>query len=96
MEGHGSWFCGGTKVSAVMTPKFPFDEMINELHPDEGGVDAIFDRAAPRRFDRVMGADGIHSGVRRLAVGRKLTSSSLSACMSPRRNFGFPWNATTR
>ena len=49
--------------------EFLFDEMINELHPDDGGVEVIFDRAAPRRFDLVVGADGIYSGVRRLAFG---------------------------
>jgi 2-polyprenyl-6-methoxyphenol hydroxylase-like FAD-dependent oxidoreductase len=49
--------------------KFLFDEMITELHPDDDGVDVIFDRAAPGRFDLVVGADGIHSGVRRLACG---------------------------
>jgi len=46
-----------------------FDEMITELHADDGGVDVIFDRAAPRRFDLVVGADGIHSAVRRMAFG---------------------------
>ena len=49
--------------------EFLFDEMINELHADDHGVEVIFDRAAPRRFDLVVGADGIHSGVRRLAFG---------------------------
>ena len=49
--------------------EFLFDEMINELRPDESGVEVIFDRTAPRRFDLVVGADGIHSGVRRLAFG---------------------------
>jgi 2-polyprenyl-6-methoxyphenol hydroxylase-like FAD-dependent oxidoreductase len=49
--------------------EFLFDEMINELHSDDSGVDVIFDRASPRRFDLVVGADGLHSGVRRLAFG---------------------------
>jgi 2-polyprenyl-6-methoxyphenol hydroxylase-like FAD-dependent oxidoreductase len=49
--------------------EFLFDKMITELHPDGDGVDVIFDRAPPRRFDLVVGADGIHSGVRRLAFG---------------------------
>jgi 2-polyprenyl-6-methoxyphenol hydroxylase-like FAD-dependent oxidoreductase len=49
--------------------EFLFDEMIIGLHPDETGVDVIFDRMKPRRFDLVVGADGIHSGVRRLAFG---------------------------
>jgi 2-polyprenyl-6-methoxyphenol hydroxylase-like FAD-dependent oxidoreductase len=49
--------------------EFLFDEMITELHPDAGGVDVIFDHSVPRRFDLVVGADGLHSGVRRLAFG---------------------------
>lgn len=49
--------------------EFLFDEMITEIHPDDDGVDVIFDRSAPRRFDLVVGADGIHSGVRRLSFG---------------------------
>lgn len=49
--------------------EFLFDEMITQLHPDAGGVDVIFDRAAPRRFDLVVGADGLHSAVRRMAFG---------------------------
>jgi 2-polyprenyl-6-methoxyphenol hydroxylase-like FAD-dependent oxidoreductase len=49
--------------------EFLFDDMITQLHADDGGVDVIFDRAAPRRFDLVVGADGVHSAVRRLAFG---------------------------
>lgn len=33
------------------------------------GVDVTFAHAAPRRFDLVVGADGLHSTVRRLAFG---------------------------
>jgi 2-polyprenyl-6-methoxyphenol hydroxylase-like FAD-dependent oxidoreductase len=46
-----------------------FDDMITELQADDGGVEVIFERAAPRRFDLVVGADGIHSSVRRLVFG---------------------------
>jgi 2-polyprenyl-6-methoxyphenol hydroxylase-like FAD-dependent oxidoreductase len=49
--------------------EFLFDEMITGMHADDGGVDVIFDRAASRRFDLVVGADGIHSAVRRMAFG---------------------------
>ena len=49
--------------------EFLFDEMITALHPDDSGVDVIFEQAAARRFDLVIGADGIHSAVRRLAFG---------------------------
>lgn len=34
-----------------------------------GGVEVTFERGAPRRFDLVVGADGVHSNVRRLAFG---------------------------
>ncbi|MFI5524052.1 FAD-dependent monooxygenase [Streptomyces platensis] len=34
-----------------------------------GGVDVTFERGAPRRFDLAVGADGVHSNVRRLAFG---------------------------
>jgi 2-polyprenyl-6-methoxyphenol hydroxylase-like FAD-dependent oxidoreductase len=49
--------------------EFMFDDTITALHPDGDGVDVVFDRAAPRRFDLVVGADGLHSTVRRLAFG---------------------------
>ncbi|ACU76078.1 monooxygenase FAD-binding [Catenulispora acidiphila DSM 44928] len=49
--------------------EFLFDDTITALHPDGDGVDVVFDRAAPRRFDLVIGADGLHSTVRRLVFG---------------------------
>jgi 2-polyprenyl-6-methoxyphenol hydroxylase-like FAD-dependent oxidoreductase len=55
--------------SARKDAEFLFDEMITELSPDDEGVDVMFDRAAARRFDLVVGADGIHSTVRRMAFG---------------------------
>jgi 2-polyprenyl-6-methoxyphenol hydroxylase-like FAD-dependent oxidoreductase len=49
--------------------EFLFHDSITALHQDEGGVDVTFERAVPRRFDLVIGADGLHSAVRRLAFG---------------------------
>ncbi|MFF2045941.1 FAD-dependent monooxygenase [Kitasatospora sp. NPDC058170] len=49
--------------------EFLFGDSIAALHQDGHGVDVTFDRAAPRRFDLVVGADGLHSHVRRLAFG---------------------------
>lgn len=49
--------------------EYLFDDTIVSLEQDDGGVDVTFRRAAPRRFDLVIGADGIHSNVRRLAFG---------------------------
>jgi 2-polyprenyl-6-methoxyphenol hydroxylase-like FAD-dependent oxidoreductase len=49
--------------------EFLFDDSIAALSQDEDGVSVTFDRADPRRFDLVIGADGLHSAVRRLAFG---------------------------
>ncbi|MGW4642489.1 FAD-dependent monooxygenase [Sphaerisporangium sp. NPDC004334] len=46
-----------------------FGDSITTLSQDPGGVEVTFERAAPRRFDLVIGADGLHSTVRRLAFG---------------------------
>jgi 2-polyprenyl-6-methoxyphenol hydroxylase-like FAD-dependent oxidoreductase len=46
-----------------------FDDCIVAMSQDDHGVDITFDRAAPRRFALVIGADGLHSAVRRLAFG---------------------------
>jgi 2-polyprenyl-6-methoxyphenol hydroxylase-like FAD-dependent oxidoreductase len=49
--------------------EFLFDDSIVALNLDEHGVSVSFERARPRRFDLVIGADGLHSAVRRLAFG---------------------------
>ena len=49
--------------------EFVFDDTITTLAQDGGGVDVSFERGAPRRFDLVVGADGLHSTVRGLAFG---------------------------
>lgn len=49
--------------------EFLFDDTMVSVCQDDGGVDVVFDRAAPRRFDLVIGADGLHSNTRRLAFG---------------------------
>ncbi|GAA0473460.1 oxidoreductase [Actinoplanes capillaceus] len=45
------------------------DDTITAMRQEPGGVEVTFERAAPRRFDLVVGADGLHSTVRRLAFG---------------------------
>ena len=49
--------------------EFLFGDSITSLTQDEGGVEVEFERSQPRRFDVVIGADGLHSRVRRLAFG---------------------------
>ncbi len=48
---------------------YVFGDSITSLTETEGGVHVTFERGAPRTFDLVVGADGIHSNVRRLAFG---------------------------
>jgi 2-polyprenyl-6-methoxyphenol hydroxylase-like FAD-dependent oxidoreductase len=55
--------------AAEQHAEFRFDDTITALHADTNGVDVDFDRAAAERFDLVIGADGLHSTVRRLAWG---------------------------
>jgi 2-polyprenyl-6-methoxyphenol hydroxylase-like FAD-dependent oxidoreductase len=47
--------------------EYVFGDSITSLRQDAGGVHVTFARAAPRTFDLVIGADGLHSNVRRLA-----------------------------
>jgi 2-polyprenyl-6-methoxyphenol hydroxylase-like FAD-dependent oxidoreductase len=46
-----------------------FGESIKALTQNEMSVDVTFERSRPRRFDLVIGADGLHSIVRRLTFG---------------------------
>jgi len=51
------------------TCEYVFGDSISSLTETGNGVHVTFDRGAPRTFDLVVGADGIHSNVRRLAFG---------------------------
>jgi 2-polyprenyl-6-methoxyphenol hydroxylase-like FAD-dependent oxidoreductase len=51
------------------TTTYVFGDSITSLTETATGVDVTFERAAPRTFDLVVGADGLHSNVRRLAFG---------------------------
>src|SRR5262245_44830466 len=46
-----------------------YDDHAQALAQDAGGVDVELARGGQRRFDLVVGADGLHSGIRRLAFG---------------------------
>jgi 2-polyprenyl-6-methoxyphenol hydroxylase-like FAD-dependent oxidoreductase len=46
-----------------------FDDTVRRLDQDDEGVTVTFERASPRRFGLVVGADGLNSPVRRLAFG---------------------------
>lgn len=49
--------------------EYLFGDSIASIDQDEDGVDVTFERGAARRFDLVVGADGVHSNVRRLVFG---------------------------
>ncbi|MFP5020026.1 FAD-dependent monooxygenase [Pseudonocardia phyllosphaerae] len=49
--------------------EYVFDDHLTALDDGPGGVRVTFASGASRTFDLVVGADGIHSGVRRLAFG---------------------------
>jgi 2-polyprenyl-6-methoxyphenol hydroxylase-like FAD-dependent oxidoreductase len=49
--------------------EYVFGDSIESLEQDAEGVTVTFENGSPRRFDLVIGADGIHSNVRQLAFG---------------------------
>src|SRR5229473_7351780 len=49
--------------------EYCFGDSIQALKQDEEGVDVTFERGGSRRFDLVVGADGLHSIVRTLVFG---------------------------
>jgi len=51
------------------TTEYLFGDSISMLGERPGGVDVSFEHAPPRTFSLVIGADGLHSNVRRLSFG---------------------------
>jgi 2-polyprenyl-6-methoxyphenol hydroxylase-like FAD-dependent oxidoreductase len=49
--------------------EYVFGDSVTALHDDGAGVEVTFRSGAPRRFDLVVGADGMHSKVRALTFG---------------------------
>ncbi|MGP3937800.1 FAD-dependent monooxygenase [Nonomuraea sp. KM88] len=49
--------------------EYVFGDSIQSLRQDDDSVAVTFEHGSPRRFNLVVGADGIHSTVRRLAFG---------------------------
>jgi 2-polyprenyl-6-methoxyphenol hydroxylase-like FAD-dependent oxidoreductase len=58
-----------TIAAAAPSTEMIFDDEIVALDDGVDGVEVQFRRGAPRRFHLVVGADGLRSGVRRLAFG---------------------------
>ena len=49
--------------------EFLYDDTVTAVHEDPAGVDVTFEPAKSRRFDVIVGADGLHSRVRRILFG---------------------------
>ncbi|MCG0068355.1 FAD-dependent monooxygenase [Streptomyces tricolor] len=49
--------------------EYVFGDSVTALTDTPRGVEVAFERGAPRRFDLVVGADGLHSRTRRLVFG---------------------------
>ncbi|MEU3840652.1 FAD-dependent monooxygenase [Streptomyces sp. NPDC028635] len=49
--------------------EYVFGDSVAALTDTPDGVEVAFERGAPRRFDLVVGADGLHSNTRRLVFG---------------------------
>jgi len=50
---------------------YRFGDSIASINEDPDGVDVTFEQGSPQRFDLVIGADGLHSNVRRLVFGEE-------------------------
>lgn len=48
-----------------------FGDSITHISQDQNGVHVAFEKNTPRQFDLVVGADGLHSSVRKLAFGKE-------------------------
>ncbi|WP_158166954.1 FAD-dependent monooxygenase [Mycolicibacterium smegmatis] len=59
--------------------EYLFGDRITAISPDG---DVTFEHNEPRRFDLVVGADGLHSGVRRLTFGENVSERFLGGHLS--------------
>jgi 2-polyprenyl-6-methoxyphenol hydroxylase-like FAD-dependent oxidoreductase len=53
------------------TAEYIFDDRVVRIEEDATGVEVQFQRGGRRRFDLVVGADGLHSGVRAVVFGEE-------------------------
>jgi 2-polyprenyl-6-methoxyphenol hydroxylase-like FAD-dependent oxidoreductase len=55
--------------ATVPATEYLFDDTVRGLDQDDEGVTVTFEKARPRRFGLVIGADGLNSAIRGLAFG---------------------------
>jgi 2-polyprenyl-6-methoxyphenol hydroxylase-like FAD-dependent oxidoreductase len=58
-----------TLLRQVTDVEYILGESVRTLRQDDDGVSVDFEHSRRRRFDLVVGADGVHSTIRRLAFG---------------------------
>ncbi|MFD0413284.1 FAD-dependent monooxygenase [Streptomyces sp. NPDC127108] len=66
---HVEYVFGDSVASLTETPEGAEGTESTGSTKSTGGVHVTFERGAPRRFDLVVGADGLHSHTRRLVFG---------------------------
>jgi 2-polyprenyl-6-methoxyphenol hydroxylase-like FAD-dependent oxidoreductase len=62
--------------ATLPTTEYLFDDSVAAVRADGASVEVTFERSTTQTFDLVIGADGLHSNVRRLAFGPEEDSSS--------------------
>lgn len=68
-----------------------FGDSIRTIGEDESGLQVEFERSPPRHFDLLVGADGLHSGVRRLTWGPQANCETyLGYCAASFAADGYP------
>jgi 2-polyprenyl-6-methoxyphenol hydroxylase-like FAD-dependent oxidoreductase len=70
--------------------RFHYGDSVTALAQHADRVDVSFERAPPASFDFVVGADGIHSNVRRLAFPGKCFERPLGHCIAGWSAAGLP------
>jgi 2-polyprenyl-6-methoxyphenol hydroxylase-like FAD-dependent oxidoreductase len=60
--------------------EYLFDDSITGIRQDDAGAHVTFEHETPRTFDLVIGADGLHSNVRRLVFGDEARFSRDMGC----------------
>ena len=63
--------------------EYVFGDRIAELNQDADGVDVTFASGDRRRFELVIGADGLHSALRAMVFGPRERSSATSGWCWP-------------
>lgn len=62
------------------TTDYIFDDSVTAIHEGNDGVEVQFEKGARRKFDLVVGADGLHSKIRSVAFGEEASFVRYLGC----------------